>query len=133
MSHFIDRRLNAKKKSTVNRQRFLKRYKGQLKRAVSDAVNRRGITDVNGGEKVSIPAKDISEPQFHHGPGGTRDMVHPGNKEFAKGDRVKRPPTGGGGSGSWGSCPGCPGDFNGDDVINVTDLLTLLANWGSCP
>ena len=101
MSHFIDRRLNAKKKSTVNRQRFLKRYKAQLKRAVSDAVNRRGITDVDGGEKVSIPAKDISEPQFHHGSGGTRDMVHPGNKEFATGDRVQRPPQGGGrGSGS---------------------------------
>lgn len=101
MSHFIDRRLNAKKKSMVNRQRFLKRYKAQLKKAVSDAVNRRGITDVDGGEKVSIPARDISEPQFHHGRGGTRDMVHPGNKEFASGDRIKRPPEGGGrGAGS---------------------------------
>jgi uncharacterized sporulation protein YeaH/YhbH (DUF444 family) len=29
---------------------------------VSDAVNRRSITDIDGGEKVGIPSKDISEP-----------------------------------------------------------------------
>lgn len=31
---------------------------------------------------------------------------------------------------SWGSCGGCPADFNRDDSVNVTDLLNLLANWG---
>ena len=30
MAHFIDRRLNSKGKSTVNRQRFIKRYKQQI-------------------------------------------------------------------------------------------------------
>jgi hypothetical protein len=99
MSHFIDRRLNGKNKSTVNRQRFLRRYKTQLKRAVADAVNRRSITDVDSGEKVGIPSKDISEPVFHHGPGGTRDMVHPGNKDFLTGDRIQRPEDGEGGGG----------------------------------
>ncbi|MDX1645485.1 MAG: DUF444 family protein, partial [Thermoanaerobaculia bacterium] len=58
MSHFIDRRVSSKNKSTVNRQRFLKRYKAQLKRAVSDAVNQRSITNIDEGEKVSIPSKD---------------------------------------------------------------------------
>jgi uncharacterized sporulation protein YeaH/YhbH (DUF444 family) len=99
MSHFIDRRLNGKNKSAVNRQRFLDRYKKQLKRAVSDAVNKRSITDIDSGETVGIPSKDISEPVFHHGQGGTRDTVHPGNKEFATGDRIQRPEGGGGGSG----------------------------------
>jgi uncharacterized sporulation protein YeaH/YhbH (DUF444 family) len=99
MSHFIDRRLNGKNKSAVNRQRFIRRYKTQLKRAVSDAVNRRSITDTDSGEKVGIPSKDISEPVFHHGPGGTRDMVHPGNKDFMTGDRIQRPEGGGGGAG----------------------------------
>ncbi len=28
--------------------------------------------------------------------------------------------------------PGCPGDFNGDNVIDVSDLLILLGDWGSC-
>ena len=99
MSHLIDRRLNGRNKSAVNRQRFLRRYKTQLKRAVSDAVNRRSITDIDSGETVGIPSKDISEPVFQHGPGGTRDMVHPGNKDFLNGDRVQRPEGAGGGSG----------------------------------
>ena len=34
--------------------------------------------------------------------------------------------------GDWGSCPGCGGDINGDDVVNVTDLLILLGDWGPC-
>ncbi|MBK5967320.1 MULTISPECIES: YeaH/YhbH family protein [Thiorhodovibrio] len=100
MSHFIDRRHSSKNKSAVNRQRFLKRYKEQLKRSVSDAVNRRSITDIDAGEKVGIPSKDLSEPVFHHGSGGEREQIHPGNKEFAAGDRVPRPEGGGGGQGS---------------------------------
>ncbi len=99
MSHFIDRRLNGKNKSTVNRQRFLKRYKTQLKRAVADAVNKRSITDTDSGERIGIPSRDISEPVFQHGKGGTRDMVHPGNQEFMTGDRIRRPEGGGQGSG----------------------------------
>ncbi|WP_026375510.1 YeaH/YhbH family protein [Aestuariibacter salexigens] len=100
MSHFIDRRLNSKGKSTVNRQRFLRRYKQQIKRAVSDAISQRSVTDVDSGEKVSIPTRDISEPIFHTGKGGKREMVHPGNDQFAKGDKIKRPEqNGGSGSG----------------------------------
>lgn len=78
MANFIDRRLNAKGKSTVNRQRFINRYKQQIKKAVSDAVTRRSVTDVDKGEKISIPTRDISEPMFHQGKGGVRDRVHPG-------------------------------------------------------
>jgi uncharacterized sporulation protein YeaH/YhbH (DUF444 family) len=101
MSHFIDRRDGAKRKSAVNRQRFLKRYKSQLKRAVADSVNRRSIRDTDAGEKVKIPSKDVSEPVFHHGRGGVHKGVFPGNKEFVPGDRLQRPQGGaGGGSGS---------------------------------
>ncbi|HMU66230.1 MAG TPA: DUF444 family protein, partial [Cellvibrionaceae bacterium] len=34
MSYVVDRRLNAKNKSTVNRQRFLDRYRDHIKKAV---------------------------------------------------------------------------------------------------
>jgi hypothetical protein len=34
---------------------------------------------------------------FHHGPGGVREIVHPGNREYVKGDRIERPQQGGGG------------------------------------
>lgn len=91
MSYIIDRRQNSKNKSTVNRQRFLRRYKKHIKRAVDDAVNKRSITDFESGEEISIPSKDISEPIFHHGSGGIRKKVYPGNKEFVPGDKFKRP------------------------------------------
>lgn len=99
MGIIIDRRLNGKNKSTVNRQRFLDRYKRHIKKAVSDAVNKRSITDVVSGSEVTIPRKDLSEPSFRHGQGGRYKQVHPGNKEFTTGDRIKRP-SGGSGSGS---------------------------------
>ena len=47
MAHFIDRRLNGKNKSAVNRLRFIRRYKKQIKQAVSDAVSKRSIQDVD--------------------------------------------------------------------------------------
>lgn len=105
MTQFIDRRLNAKNKSTVNRQRFIRRYKEQIKKAIADSISERSITDLESGEKVSIPTRDIGEPTFHHGQGGRRDIIHPGNKEFVTGDRIKRP-SGGGGSGSQASNTG---------------------------
>jgi len=99
MSYIIDRRLNARNKSTVNRQRFLERYKKHIKKAVADAVDSRSITDMERGEEVTIPADDVSEPVFQHGQGGRRGVVHPGNKEFVAGDRIPRPSGGGGGGG----------------------------------
>ena len=101
MTQFIDRRRNASKKSTVNRQRFLRRYKNQIKRAVADAIGKRSITDIDKGENITIPAKELAEPQFRHGHGGRVERVLPGNDEFLTGDRIKRP-TKDGGKGSGG-------------------------------
>lgn len=91
MAQLIDRRPNAKNKSTVNRQRFLRRYKKQIKKAISEQISERSITDIDGGESVSIPTRDISEPTFRNDKGGVREGVYPGNKEFAQGDKIKRP------------------------------------------
>lgn len=100
-TYVIDRRLNGKNKSAVNRRRFLERYKKHIKRAVNEAVNKRSITDMEHGESISIPADDIREPVFGHGKGGRRNIVNPGNKEFNQGDKVQKPQGGqGGGSGS---------------------------------
>lgn len=99
MAYLIDRRLQGKNKSAINRERFLRRYKGQIKEAVARAVKGRSITDIESGEKVSIPVKDIGEPGFGHARGGVWETINPGNKEYQKGDRVARPKGGGGGSG----------------------------------
>lgn len=112
MAYIVDRRLNSKNKSLVNRERFLKRYQKQIRRAVSDAVSRRTITDMAQGESITIPKRDISEPVFRHGQGGQRDVVHPGNKEFVTGDKLKRPPGGGGGGSGSGQASA---DGKGED------------------
>jgi len=96
MAQVIDRRLNGKNKSAVNRQKFIRRFQKQIKKAVTDAIAERSVTDLNKGEKVSIPAKDIHEPFFHHGEGGKREKIFPGNKDFQTGDKIKRPQGGAG-------------------------------------
>lgn len=117
MSHIIDRRLNGKNKSAVNRERFLRRFKAQIKEAVTKAVKGRSITDIDSGEKVSIPVKDIVEPVFRHGKGGVWEHIHPGNQEYIKGDRVNRPQGGSGGKGGKASQEGSDED---DFVFQLT-------------
>ncbi|MEE2001643.1 YeaH/YhbH family protein [Alkalimonas sp. MEB108] len=127
MVHFIDRRLNGKNKSAVNRQRFLRRYKQQIKKAVSDAISKRSVTDIDSGESISIPGKDITEPMFHHGKGGHREIVHPGNDQFSPGDRIKRP-DGGGGQGSGRGDASADGEGEDDFVFSISkdEYLDLL-------
>lgn len=96
MTHLIDRRLQGKNKSAVNRERFLRRYKSQIKDAVGRAIKGRSITDIESGEKVSIPVKDVGEPSFGHAHGGVWETISPGNQEYQKGDQINRPKGGGG-------------------------------------
>jgi uncharacterized protein len=95
--NIIDRRPNPKGKSLANRQRFIDRARGEVKRALSDALKRRKVGESEGGEKVSIPTRGITEPMFHRASsGGWRDYIVPGNKKFVVGDTIERPPSGDG-------------------------------------
>lgn len=127
MAHFIDRRLNAKNKSTLNRQRFIRRYKKQIKEAVSDAINKRSVTDASSGESISIPQRDISEPTFHQGKGGNREQIHPGNDQFSTGDKIERP-KGGQGGGAGGGEASDSGEGQDEFVFSISkdEYLDLL-------
>ncbi len=118
MSYIIDRRPNGRHRSTVNRQRFLERYREQIQRAVGEAVTRRSITDIERGDRVSIPTRDIAEPVFHHGAGGEQQQVLPGNHDFQSGDRLPRPPTGGDGPGAGEASD--TGEGEDDFVFNIS-------------
>ncbi len=117
--HIIDRRLAGKNKSIGNRERFLRRHQDQVRDAVRRAVDGRGIRDMERGEDIHIPKRDISEPVFGHGPGGTREMVHPGNQEYMTGDQIERP-KGGGGKGSGKGEAGDSGEGEDDFVFHLT-------------
>lgn len=113
MSVIVDRRLNDRNKSAVNRERFIRRYKEHIRKAVTDIVAERSIKDMERGGEVKIPTKDISEPAFRHGQGGDREYVHTGNRTFEPGDRIPRPDgEGGGGKGNEG------GDGDGEDSFS---------------
>src|SRR4051794_4579729 len=118
LQQIIDRRLAGKNKSIGNRERFLRRHKDQIREAVKRAVDGRGIRDIAQGEDIHIPKKDISEPVFGHGQGGKREMVHPGNKDYVKGDRIERPKGGAGGGG--GSQASDSGEGEDDFVFHLT-------------
>jgi len=115
----IDRRLAGKNKSIGNRERFLRRYKEQIRDAVKRAIDGRGIRDIERGEDIHIPKRDLSEPVFGHGQGGVREVVHPGNKDFIRGDRIERP-KGGQGSGSGSGQAGDSGEGEDDFVFNLS-------------
>ncbi|KQP17713.1 YeaH/YhbH family protein [Pseudorhodoferax sp. Leaf267] len=115
----VDRRYDSKNKSSVNRSRFIQRFKGQIRKAVADAINKRGLKNLDDGEKIGIPGKDIDEPQFEHGQGGVWEAVRPGNDRFNRGDQVDRPKGGGGGGGGKGKA-GNEGESLDDFVFTLT-------------
>ncbi|HZH09075.1 MAG TPA: YeaH/YhbH family protein [Microvirga sp.] len=110
--YIIDRRLNPGGKSLANRQRFLRRAKAQIQRAVRQTAGDRDITDLERGGEISIPADGVREPSFRRsGEGGIQDHILPGNKRFVEGDTIDRPPGGGGGGSSAGDGGGGEDDF----------------------
>ncbi len=117
MLNIIDRRYDSKNKSAVNRQRFFRRFKGQIRKAVSDAISGRSITDIDNGESVSIPAKDLSEPQFAQDRRGRWESIYAGNDQFSTGDEVPRPL---GGQGKGRGSAGDGGETQDDFVFQLS-------------
>ena len=98
MANFIDRRLNPKGKSLANRQRFIRRARGEIKDAVQKSLKDRTVSDFAKNQKISIPTKSTKEPRFRLDPaaGGEHERVLPGTKEFSEGDQIKKPRQGDG-------------------------------------
>jgi len=130
MAHIIiDRRKNEKGKSSVNRQRFVKRVRDQVREAVKKVIRDGDIKDIVGdkGKKVRIPGKGLDKPQFHHADsGGVSDNVRTGNDRFTQGDRIKRPPSGEGGEGGKEGSPDGEGNDEFDFHLTREEFLDLF-------
>ena len=129
MAHIIiDRRKNGKGKSTVNRQKFIKRVRGQVREAVKDVIRDGKIEDIvkENGKKVNVPVKDLGEPNFHYGAGGMSDQVLPGNDKYEAGDREPRPPEGGGGGGGKGASQDTEGEDEFSFHLTKEEFLDLF-------
>jgi len=114
MSTIVDRRQNPKEKSLGSRQKFLKRAREQVKKAVSDSIANTNVKDFGRG-KVNVPIRGISEPTFQHDSNtGRRRAVIPGNKDYVEGDTIEKP-NGGQGRGTQASDGG-----DGEDDFSFT-------------
>ncbi|TPW32844.1 YeaH/YhbH family protein [Pararhizobium mangrovi] len=128
MPNYIDRRLNPKDKSLGNRQRFIRRARDELKRAINEQIRTGRIGDADGKHSVPVPVRGTSEPSFSLDPtSGEHEHVLPGNKQFRPGDKLRKPPGGGGGQGSGGE-PGSGGDADDDFrfVLSREEVMDLF-------
>ncbi len=118
--NIVDRRNNPKGKSSDNRQRLLKRIEGQIKKALPDIVKNTNVKDLTSSDKgIKIPVKGINEPQFGYDRNtGNKKHVNPGNKEYTKGDKIKKPDNENG-NGS-GKGKGSNNPSTGEDEFTVT-------------
>ncbi len=125
--NIIDRRLNPKGKSLANRQRFLRRARQQILKAVREASGERSITDIQSGERISIPMDGLREPHFRRSPhGGVRDHVVPGNREYVEGDLIPKPPMGGGGDGGSEGSPDGGGEDDFRFLLSKDEFLDIF-------
>jgi uncharacterized protein len=121
--HIIDRRRDPGGKSLANRQRFIRRARALVRRAVREASSRRSIKDVDKGGDIVVPADGVREPVLRRSSeGGRREYVLPGNKKYIEGDRIPRPEEEGG--------SGPSGDGEGEDdytfALSQEEFLDLF-------
>jgi len=91
----VDRRGDPPGRGAVNRERFIRRFKDDIKRAADEEFGKRSITDVGRGGRISIPGRGLAEPRLKHDEEtGSRDFVLPGNREYLPGDSISRPRRG---------------------------------------
>jgi hypothetical protein len=103
--NIVDKRNNPKGKSSPNRQKLLKRIGHKIKKAMPNIIKNNNVKDLTSSKKgVQIPIKGINEPQFSYdGKSGDKKHVHPGNKEYIPGDKIRKPREGEGEGGQKGS------------------------------
>ncbi|HTT13826.1 MAG TPA: YeaH/YhbH family protein [Burkholderiaceae bacterium] len=124
----VDRRADPPGRGAVNRERFVRRFKDEIKRAADDEFAKRSIKDVGRGGRITIPGRGLKEPFLHHDDEtGNRDFVLPGNRDYIPGDSIKRPQ---GGSGKGGPDGDEPGRGEGRDefafVLSRDEFLSLF-------
>ena len=123
--NIIDRRLNPGGKSLSNRQRFLRRAKAHVQRAVRDGSGERSISDLERSGEISIPADGIREPRLRRlRRAASRTTSSPATSGSSKATRSSAIEDGPGGGGRLG------GDEDGEDdfrfMLSREEFLDLF-------
>lgn len=129
--YVIDRREQHRDKSSTSRERFIKRYKGIIKKAAADTVkNAKGFRDLTTGKEgqeheITIERKTLDEPHLIHGQGGDTEFVLSGNEHFIVGDQIQKPRGGQGQGGREGS-PDGQGEDEFTFYLSREEFLNLI-------
>ena len=124
MPIIIDRRKNPGKKNLGNRQRFLERYKDQIKDAARKQIHKRSISDSSDQEIVINDG--TGEPRFgHRNDTGEWDYILPGNQDYIPGDSINKPQGGAGGRGNKGG-KGEEGDDSFQFLLSYDEYLDVI-------
>jgi len=117
----VDRRFNDKGESSGNKDKFLRRVKGQIKKNIPNIVGGTSIKNIaNGKGGIKIPIKNVNEPNFTYEPGtGTKRYVHSGNPGFVEGDTIQKGRGGGRGRGK-GRRGSKEGQWDDDFTITIS-------------
>lgn len=130
----IDRRLNGRDKSIANRQKFLRRVRGQIKEQLPEIIGETQIQDIGKkGGSVKIKRKTIVEPTFRDAPlteGGVRDIFVTGNDKYVVGDIIEKEEL-------YGSAqetrPGDSGDTEVDALLSSEEVIKFLFDGMELP
>jgi uncharacterized sporulation protein YeaH/YhbH (DUF444 family) len=82
--HIVDRRLNPSGKTLANRERFVRRAKSLIRKAVHESSASRNVADAEQAEEAALPTQVMHEPWLLTG-------------NYIMGDTI--PPQGGAGRG----------------------------------
>ena len=99
--NIIDRRRDPGGKSLANRQRFIRRARALVRRAVREASAKRSIKDVEKGGDIVVPADGVREPTLRRGSVGRHARIRAaGQQEVRRGrhHRAAEDEDGGGGA-----------------------------------
>jgi uncharacterized sporulation protein YeaH/YhbH (DUF444 family) len=112
----VDRRLVGQDKHLSNRERFLRRQKAQVKKAIDAAVAQGSVKGKY--DDINVEVHGTTEPAFiNSSDGGTDHFIAPGNQWFVKGDRFRRPEMDSG-EGEGGEGDGAGQGQGGDDSFS---------------
>jgi len=92
----IDKRFLPKNQTSGSRQKFIERYKNVIKQKIREIVDKGTMQDAHKGEKkIIINSDSLDTPQFElDRETGKHERVYNGNKQYHKGQEIKRSKSG---------------------------------------
>lgn len=123
MSNVVDRRGSNKNRLAGSRAKFINRHKQHIQDKISDHIRDKSLSDIEDDIPINIGKTKEVRAKYSNS-SGTNSSVHPGNKQYNKGDKWKMPKQGGRRGSKGGN-----GDLSEDDfefVLSKDEFMDML-------